>query len=1019
MWRTAGFLLLAALATGLSSNGEPPESPADRIVRIGIYENPPKIFTAEDGDPDGFWVVLVRSIARQAGWRVQWVHGTWKQCLERLESNEIDILPDTGWTPERAQRFAFSRQTPMVSWCRLYASHDVRIESILDLNGKTIAGLANSFDLDGPQGLKDLVRRFGLACRFVEMPSYEAVFKAVHKKTVDAGLADGDFGRLNAREYGLRSTPVIVQPTRMLFSFRKNAPGTPRLVAEVDSNLAGLKRDKQSVYYQARETFLGSHGIDTVREVIPHWVKTLLAILGSALLFVGAVAFVSRAQVRRRTAALRVSEERFRLAFMTNPDAINLNRLEDGLFVDVNEGFTAITGYARKEVLGRTSLEIPVWENPEDRQRLVQGLESSGRVVNLEAPFRLKDGRIITGLMSASLIPLNGEPHIISITRDISELKETQQALRASEARYRRLFENCPVPLWEEDYSGLLAYLDELYQSGIRKEELSAWLEAHPDALTECARRIRLLNVNAAAVAQCQARDKEELCNSLERTFTDRSLEIFREAIVTIAEGRGGFGMETEKQTLRGERFDVYIHFSLAPRADTDPGTMTTNIVATVDITRIKRAERALQQSLHELRELHELSARILANLAPEAVATETITLAGKAAQADSVFFFVCRDDRLELLANETGTAPVAPDDLRFREFVRCLCEPVVSSGKPLYSRNIRTDPRCTFEECACDAAGIRSFAGLPLVAGGRVLGLMALASVTERDFEQERVFLETLVNEVALGFLNAQVLERLRTHQAELEQRVEERTAELEAVNRELEAFSYSVSHDLRGPLRAIDGFSRILAEDYEEKLDDEAFRLIDIVRNNTRRMGQLIDDLLAFSRVNRHLIERRVVDMSALARAVYLELTDDAQRARVDFTVQDLPPIPADRSLMHQVLVNLIANALKFSGPESKAQIEIGSGMDNGETVYYITDNGVGFDMQYGHKLFQVFQRLHSRDDFEGTGIGLSLVERIIVRHGGRVWAESELGRGATFYFALPSATGTENNHGAENKP
>ncbi len=1009
MRRTALFLFLAALAVDpLAAGGPASPSPKRTTVRVGIYENPPKIFTSGRGVPDGFWVVLVREIAREAGWRVEWVHGTWSQCLSRLASREIDILPDTGWTPERAQRFAFCTETPMVSWCQLYASDTVRIESILDLNGKTIAGLADSFDMDGPQGLKDLVARFGLDCRFLELSSYDAVFACVRGKTADAGLADADFGRGNAGKYGLKDTPVLIQPTRMLFAFPRNAPMTPRLIADVDSGLGRLKRDKRSAYYQAMKTFLGPRGFPTVKEVVPHWVKTLLAVLAGACLFAGAIALVFRSEVHRRTAALRTSEERFRLAFATNPDAINLSRLEDGLFVDVNNGFTHITGYTREEVIGKTAHEVPVWVNPEDRRRMVERLKESGTVVNLEAPFRLKDGRIATGLLSASLITLDGEPHIISITRDISEMKRTQQALEASEARYRHLFENCPVPLWEEDYTELLAYLDELYRSGVRKEDLGAWLEAHPEALAECARRIRIVDVNAAAVAQSDAENKQDLLQSLERTFTENSFKTFREVVVAIAEGRTDFGMEAEKQTLDGERIDVYVHFTVVPGKNGISETIPTNIVATVDITSIKRAERALKQSLHELRELHALSTRIRANLSPEAVAKETVGLAGKAVRADVVLFFVCRDGCLELLAADTGAAQSSPDAARQSEVVRCLCGPVASVRQPVYSRDIHTDPRCRLDEC--DPGNIRSFAGLPLVAGDQFMGVMALASVTERDFEQERVFLETLANEVAIGFQNAQVLERLRKHQAELERRVRERTAELQAVNRELEAFSYSVSHDLRAPLRAIDGFSRILVEEYGRKLDDEARRLFGVVRDNARRMGQLIDDLLALSRVNRHNMERRAIDMPALVRAVYSEVTDAAQRGRVRFVVRDMPPPVADPSLMRQVFANLIANALKFSGRRETAEIEIGSRIENGEVVYYIRDNGVGFDMQYRDKLFEVFQRLHPQEEFEGTGIGLSIVERIVVRHGGRVWAEGEVGRGATFCFTLPNAGNTE---------
>ena len=247
---------------------------------------------------------------------------------------------------------------------------------------------------------------------------------------------------------------------------------------------------------------------------------------------------------------------------------------------------------------------------------------------------------------------------------------------------------------------------------------------------------------------------------------------------------------------------------------------------------------------------------------------------------------------------------------------------------------------------------------------------------------------------------------EKVEHARAELERRVEMRTAELSAANRELEAFSYSVSHDLRAPVRAIAGFVQILEDDHSDKLEAEGRRALERVKVNARRMGHLIDDLLAFSQIGRTPMVRQRVDMSELAQSV----VDDALRTcaprTIDFRVEPLPPAFCEPSLINQVFVNLVANAVKFTGRRERASITIGARPDgDAATAYFVRDNGAGFDMRHADKLFGVFQRLHKLEDFEGTGVGLAIIDRVITRHGGRVWAEGKVDGGATFYFTLPA--------------
>jgi light-regulated signal transduction histidine kinase (bacteriophytochrome) len=244
----------------------------------------------------------------------------------------------------------------------------------------------------------------------------------------------------------------------------------------------------------------------------------------------------------------------------------------------------------------------------------------------------------------------------------------------------------------------------------------------------------------------------------------------------------------------------------------------------------------------------------------------------------------------------------------------------------------------------------------------------------------------------------------------ADLESRVEERTKELseanqllQAANKELESFSYSVSHDLRAPLRAIDGFSKMVLKRYADKLDDEGRRKLNVIRSNTQQMDQLINDLLAFSRMGRKEMVQASLDMEALVQSAWKELTLVNPERRIEVSMQKLPPAMGDQTLVKEVVVNLLSNAIKFTKYRKNAIVEVGAYPEGERNVYFVKDNGAGFDMQYYGKLFGVFQRLHSTDEFEGAGVGLAIVDRIIHRHRGRVWAEGKEGEGATFYFTL----------------
>ena len=321
-----------------------------------------------------------------------------------------------------------------------------------------------------------------------------------------------------------------------------------------------------------------------------------------------------------------------------------------------------------------------------------------------------------------------------------------------------------------------------------------------------------------------------------------------------------------------------------------------------------------------------------------------------------------------------------------------CLCRRKLLAGELDSMTNILECER--LQQARGDTQGLRFHASVPIWAGERALGVMNLVG-SERGLFSE----EDTGNLYSVGIQLGIALARAR-----LSERLAERTAQLQSSNRELESFSYSVSHDLRAPLRHIEGYVAMLIEDTVGKLAAEPQRYLKVIVEASRHMGELIDNLLAFSRMGRVEMSETRVELEMLVQEAVRDLEMATRGRNIGWTIPPLPAVTGDRAMLKQALANLLGNAVKYTRPRDPAQIEMGcAGEEDGRVILFVRDNGVGFDMQYADKLFGVFQRLHRADEFEGTGIGLANVRRIITRHGGRVWAEAVPDQGATFYFTL----------------
>jgi PAS domain S-box-containing protein len=526
--------------------------------------------------------------------------------------------------------------------------------------------------------------------------------------------------------------------------------------------------------------------------------------------------------------------------------------------------------------------------------------------------------------------------------------------LRESKERYRIVFENSPVSIWEEDFSAVKNLFDDLKKRGVA--DIEAWLDRHPETVRHCAEAVKIVDVNQAAVALHGAANKEALFAGLTQIFTPESLDAFRRELVCLWDEGTDLRTDSVVKTLAGERRDVTVYFSVCPGHEE---TLSKVVVSLIDITERKRIEKALSASEAELRSLIQAMTDIIivcnaegrylkiADTSPSHSYKPSNELLGK------TLHDVFPKDRADFFLDNIRQALNAQTPVHFEYSL------------PIGDKQFWFD--ATISPMSDDQI------------------LLISRNITERKQAEEKLVL-------------------YRDH---LEAMVQERTVELEASNKELQNFTYSVSHDLRAPLRHIDGFMELLQEKTATDFDEKGRRYMDAISDAARKMGRLIDELLSFTWMGRHVLSLQRVALKELVRDILREFEPATAGRSIKWRIGDLPVVGGDAAMLKVVMANLIANALKFTQPRQAAQIEIGSQPgQNAEAVIYVRDNGVGFDMAYADKLFGVFQRLHRAEAFEGLGIGLANVRRIIARHGGRVWAESKPDQGATFYFSLPQS-------------
>jgi PAS domain S-box-containing protein len=1022
-------------------------------IKVGVCENPPKIFTDSHGVVSGLWPDIINYIADKENWKIQWVHGTWAECLVKLQTHEIDLLPGMAYTADRAAIYDFSQEPIYIGWSRVYARQGIDIRSVLDLSGKKIAILQGGVNVEGTDGIKAIIAAFHIDCTLIPADSYTGVFAMLDNKQADAGVVSEDAAHTIQGSYDVVETPVIFQPTTLYFALAKGNEVNSVLIPAIDKDIKEIRADTNSVYYKSIQKWLGA--LTIVKGGSPIWLKWLL--IGIAAFGLVAVGFIIllRYQVKKKTLelqehhnkridaekALFTSEERFHDVLEAMPDVVSIYN-NDLKIVYCNDATRQFTGQPITDFIGHRDEEA---QPPEVYNTYLSTLKEAFRtgeikVIDTILPLPKTGHHFVV----ITFIPMKDEKgevkQVLFIAHDISSRKETEQKFRDSEERFRRVLENNPdiITLYDtelrykyinsavrhttgipaasfigrldeevlppEVYSTYKPALREVLQTGIvnsfETSIMSPYSGFHNVQISYIPLRDEKGNVKEILGImhdvtkrkhmEERLKDSEERFRRVLENIPDIVALYDRDLRIQYLNGDTGqlIGYETShyigrkveevwppeiyttilpalEETLRTSKPSVVetdvsipevgrriLQITCIPILDKNGGVKEI-LGITHDITKPKLAELKIKESEEKL--------RLILESVPHGLAvTDT---AGIILQANPVMVKLTGYSAEELQNMPCWYLFIESDQNR----LMCDREETIkndASGTYTYTLKRKDGSECLVE---INRAVVKD-------ESGKAIGVVSvLQDLTERRLAEEEH--RKNVEYVELDKLKANLLS--------------------------------TVSHELRTPLAGIKGYTTMLLTYHKQIKKAEEWETLKTIDQSADRLMELIEHLLDMSRLDAGLLRLNLQPVKP--RDILIKAIEEARLRSPDHTfIQDirprLPAITADARRLRQIIDNLVDNAVKYS--EEGTEVTLRAEVKENALQISVTDQGRGIPEAEIPKLFERFYRITEKlkKDPGGFGLGLSLCKALVEAHGGRIWLESDIGKGSTFYFTIP---------------
>ncbi len=954
------FVLIISFSLMGSAN-----TPEPQTIRVGVYENAPKIYTDENGIVTGFWGDLITSIAEEENWQIEWVHCSWDDCLDKLAANEIDLMPDVAWSQARSDLYDFSNETVLVSWSQVYVPAGSEIETILDLEGKTIAALESSVNLNGPEGIKDLESKFNVTSTFIELNSYTEVFEALQSNEADAGITNNFFGDLNEQNYDISRTSIIFQPSNIQFAFSKDGELTPYFIDRIDANIKSLKADSGSEYYQALDKYLGQKLTTSFVQVIPPWVITLIVVFMGLILFLLFVSLTSKALANRQTAELRASESRIRAIFESIPDLIFRYDAE-GRFLDfhANEGNSL---YAKpQDFLGKTVRDILPADIAEqalekitktivtkENQVFEYQLDMNGEVRDFEARYSACGENEVMTIIRDVTERRQNETRIQLLNRLYATLSQINQTIVHVKDRDQLFREICEVAVkfgkFRMAWIGLVDEEDQLVKpvefAGEEDGYLSGLQIKYLDAELGCGPTGTSIREGRCIISRDIANDPYM------KPWREKALDhgYLASASVPIRQNYKVIGA-----------FSVYASEQLA--FDIEEEKLLEEIGQDISFAMdTLQADKEHNQVVEELTKSEERY-QTLANISP-------------------VGIFRTDPDGLTTYVNPTWSkiSGLSADEALGNGWLKAV--------HPDDRERINNNWGYATEQKSKNTADYRF-----VHPDGSIIWVIGQA-VPEMN-----------LNDEIIGYVGTitDITERKQIEDLRLA------VEKAQSADKLKSAFLATMSHELRTPLNSIIGFTGILLQKLVGPLSEEQEKQLKMVQGSARHLLDLINDVLDISKIEAgeieirmekvifgEIVQKSIEKVQPLADKKGLRLIVDLYPSTVEFFT--------DRRRLEQVLINLLSNAIKFT---EHGEVNVESRVENKKLITNVRDCGIGIKPEDLSGLFTPFKQVDSglTRQYEGTGLGLSICKRIVELLGGKIWVESEWGKGSNFIFEIP---------------